>query len=65
LISDADGSICEAYGVWIQKSFLGKRYMGIDRATFLINPHGKIEKIWRSVKVDGHVEEVLESLPSS
>ncbi len=62
LISDTDHSICEAYGVWIQKSFLGKKYMGIDRSTFLINPQGKIEKIWRGVKVAGHVEEIWGSL---
>jgi thioredoxin-dependent peroxiredoxin len=62
LLSDTDGSICEAYGVWIQKSFMGKKYMGIDRSTFLIDPQGKIEKIWRGVKVAGHVEEIWGSL---
>lgn len=65
LISDTEGKACEAYGVWVQKSFLGKKYMGIERATFLINPQGKIEKIWRNVKVNGHVEEILTSLPAA
>ncbi len=59
LISDEDGSICEAYGTWVEKSMYGRKYMGIDRATFLIDAEGKIRKIWRKVKVKGHVEEVL------
>ena len=59
LVTDEDGSVCEAYGTWVEKSMYGKKYMGIDRATFLINPEGRITQIWRSVKVPGHVEEVL------
>lgn len=62
LLSDGDGSMCAAYGTWVEKSMYGKKYMGIDRSTFLIDETGKIIKIWRSVKVPGHVEEVLESL---
>jgi peroxiredoxin Q/BCP len=59
LASDEDGALCEAYGTWVEKSMYGKKYMGIDRATFLIRPDGKIAQAWRKVKVPGHVEEVL------
>lgn len=59
LISDEDGSICESFGTWIEKSLYGRKYMGIDRATFLIDDKGIIRRIWRKVKVSGHVEEVL------
>ncbi len=62
LLSDTDGKICEAYGTWIEKSMYGKKYMGIDRSTFMIGEDGKIISIWRKVKVPGHVEEVLGSL---
>lgn len=62
LASDEDGAVLEKYGVWIEKSMYGKKYMGIDRSTFLIDENGKIEKIWRKVKVPGHVEEVMESI---
>lgn len=62
LISDENTSICEDYGVWVEKSMYGKKYMGIERATFLIDGAGTIQKIWRKVKVPGHVEEVLEAL---
>jgi thioredoxin-dependent peroxiredoxin len=62
LASDTDGKVCEAYGVWQEKSMYGKKYMGIDRSTFLINENGKIERIWRKVKVDGHVDEVKSAL---
>lgn len=61
LAADEDGSVCEAYGTWVEKSMYGKKYMGIDRATFLIDREGKIAKIWRKVKVPGHVEAVLEA----
>ena len=61
LASDEDGSLCEAYGTWVEKSMYGKKYMGIERATFLIDSSGIIQGIWRKVKVDGHVEEVLEA----
>ncbi|MDO6413836.1 peroxiredoxin [Sphingomonas sp. BIUV-7] len=59
LATDADGSVCEAFGTWIEKSLYGRKYMGIDRATFLIAADGTIAKIWRKVKVPGHVETVL------
>ncbi len=57
--SDEDGKTVEAYGVWVEKSMYGKKYMGIERATFLIDGKGVIRKVWRKVKVPGHVEEVL------
>jgi peroxiredoxin Q/BCP len=59
LASDEDGAVCEAYGSWVEKSMYGKKYMGIDRSTFLIDADGKLAKIWRKVKVPGHVDEVL------
>lgn len=62
LLSDADGKLCEAYGTWIEKSMYGKKYMGIDRSTFLIGADGKIQSIWRKVKVPGHIEAVLEAV---
>ncbi len=62
LASDEDGSVCDAYGTWGEKSLYGRKYMGIDRATFLIGPDGKIANIWRKVKVDGHTEEVMAAI---
>lgn len=62
LISDEDGSLCEAFGTWVEKSMYGKTYMGIERATFLISPDGTLRHSWRKVKVAGHVEEVLRQL---
>ena len=59
LISD-DGEITEYFGVWVEKSMYGKSYMGIERSTFLIDEQLKVVKIWRKVKVPGHVEEVLD-----
>ncbi len=59
LVSDADGKICEAYGTWVEKSMYGRKYMGIDRATFLIDEKGVVRHLWRKVKVTGHVDEVL------
>ena len=64
LISDEEGSLCEAFGTWVEKSMYGKSYMGIERATFLISPDGKVLHIWRKVKVPGHVKEVLAHLQS-
>jgi peroxiredoxin Q/BCP len=61
-VPDPDHAIAEAYGVWKEKKNYGKTYMGIERTTFLIDPHGKIAKIFPKVRVDGHVEKVLESL---
>ena len=62
LVSDEDGKICEKYGTWIEKSLYGRKYMGIDRATFLIDKDGKVAKVWRKAKVAGHVAEVEEAL---
>jgi peroxiredoxin Q/BCP len=59
LAADADGKATEAYGVWVEKSMYGRKYMGIERATFLIDGKGVIRRVWRKVKVPGHVEEVL------
>lgn len=59
LATDADGAVTEAFGTWIEKSLYGRKYMGIDRATFLIDKDGRIARIWRKVKVPGHAEAVL------
>jgi peroxiredoxin Q/BCP len=59
LISDEDGSICDSFQTWVEKSMYGRKYMGIERATFLIDQEGVLRHIWRGVKVDGHAEEVL------
>lgn len=64
LISDEDGAMCEAYGVWVEKKNYGRTYMGIERSTFLIDSDGKIREIWRKVRVAGHVEKVLEAANS-
>ncbi len=62
LVSDAEGDVCERYGVWAEKQMYGKTYMGIERATFLIGPDGVIRQSWRKVKVPGHVDAVLEAV---
>lgn len=62
LASDTDGAVCEAYGVWVEKSMYGKKYMGIERATYLIDRDGKIAKVWRKVKVPGHGADVLKAV---
>ncbi len=59
--ADEDGKVCAAYGTWIEKSMYGRKYMGIDRATFLIDESGVLRAEWRKVKVPGHVEAVLEA----
>lgn len=64
LLSDEDGSLCEKYGVWQEKSLYGKKFMGIVRSTFIIGKKGKIEKVFKKVKVSGHVDEVAEVLKS-
>ncbi len=61
LASDEDGKVCEAYGTWVEKNMYGRKYMGIERATFLIDEKGILRGEWRKVKVKGHVEEVLEA----
>jgi peroxiredoxin Q/BCP len=62
LVSDEDGKVCEKYGTWIEKSLYGRKYMGIDRATFLIDKAGTVRKVWHKVKVAGHVDEVRDAL---
>ena len=62
LLADEDKKIVEAYGVWGEKSFMGRKYMGIHRVTFLIGPDGRIKKIWPEVKPDEHAAEVLAAL---
>jgi peroxiredoxin Q/BCP len=61
LAADEEKEIAEAYGVWIEKSMYGRKYMGVDRSTFLVDPKGKLARIWRQVKVEGHVQEVLDA----
>ena len=59
LVADVDGKACVAYGTWVEKSMYGRKYMGVDRATFLIDEKGVIRGVWRKVKVPGHVDAVL------
>lgn len=59
LLSDEDGDVCERYGVWKEKSMYGKKFMGIERSTFLIAADGTIAQVWRKVKVPGHADAVL------
>ncbi len=59
LLSDSEHRLAESFGVWVEKSMYGRKYMGIDRSTFIINEEGEIEKEWRKVKVKGHVDEVI------
>jgi len=61
LAADEDGTVCRAYGVWVEKSMYGRKYMGIERATFLIDAKGIVRQVWRKVKVPGHAEEVLKA----
>ena len=62
LLSDDDGRVTEAYGVWRMKNMYGREYFGIERTTFLIDEKGKIARIWPKVKVEGHTDEVLAAL---
>ena len=59
LASDEDGRISDAFGTWVEKSMYGRKYMGMERSTFLIDADGKVRKAWRKVKVPGHAQEVL------
>lgn len=59
LASDEEGRVVEAYGAWVEKSMYGKKYMGVDRSTFLVGADGRVARAWRKVSVPGHVEEVL------
>ena len=60
--SDEKGAMLERYGVWVEKSMYGRKYMGIERATFLIDGEGVIREIWHKVKVPGHVDAVLKAI---
>ncbi len=62
LVSDADGKVCEAFGVWKEKSMYGRKYMGIERSTFVIDPELRIAKVYPKVSVTGHVDEVLSDI---
>lgn len=62
LLADEERKAAEAYGVWVEKSLYGRRYMGVERSTFLIDDKGKVARSWRKVKVPGHAEEVLEAV---
>ena len=64
LASDEDGRISDAFGTWVQKSMYGRKYMGMERATFLIAADGQVLRAWRKVKVPGHAQEVLEAARS-
>jgi peroxiredoxin Q/BCP len=63
LLADPDHTVSELYGVWGEKKYMGRTYMGVERSTFLIDPEGRITKVMRKVKPDTHVERVLEALP--
>jgi thioredoxin-dependent peroxiredoxin len=62
LASDTEGKVCESYGTWVEKSMYGRKYMGIDRATFLVDKDGVLRGAWRKVRVPGHVGEVLKAV---
>ena len=64
LASDEDGKISDAFGTWVEKSMYGRKYMGMERATFLIDSEGRVARTWRKVKVPGHAQEVLEAAKS-
>jgi peroxiredoxin Q/BCP len=61
LVSDEEGAACEAFGVWVEKSMYGRKYMGIERATFLLDEKGVIREVWHKVKVPGHADAVLQA----
>lgn len=62
LAADEDGAVCEAWGVWVEKQLYGRKYMGIERATFVIGADGRIAQAWRNVRVAGHAAAVLETV---
>jgi peroxiredoxin Q/BCP len=64
LVADEERKAINAYGVWAEKSMYGRKYMGVERSTFVIGPDGKIAKIWTNVRVSGHASEVLEAVRS-
>ena len=65
LASDEDGEVCAAYGVWVEKTLYGRTYMGVERATFVIDEKGRIAHVWRKVKVPGHVDDVLQVIKAA
>lgn len=64
LASDESGEVCEAYGVWVEKKNYGRTYMGIQRATFLVDPDGMVARTWPKVRVKNHARDVLDSIPA-
>lgn len=62
LLSDEELNVANAYGTWVEKSMYGRKYMGMDRSTFLIDADGRIKKIWRKVKIPGHIDEIFKSI---
>jgi peroxiredoxin Q/BCP len=62
LLADTDRAVAEKFGVWVEKSMYGKKYMGVERSTFVIDANGVVQKVFEKVKVDGHTEEVLAAL---
>ena len=62
LASDEDGAVSDAFGTWVEKSMYGRKYMGMERSTFLISADGRVERAWRKVKVPGHAAEVLKAV---
>ena len=60
LAADEEGAVCKAYGVWVEKNMCGRKYMGIERSTFLIDGEGVVRQLWRKVKVKGHAQDVLQ-----
>lgn len=62
LVSDPDKEICRTYGVWAEKSMYGRKYMGVERTTFIIDPSGTIRRVFQKVRVKGHVDEVMKTL---
>ena len=64
LLADTEGKACEAFGTWVEKSLYGRKYMGIERATFVIDAKGVVRHVWRKVKVPGHVDQVLAAVQS-
>jgi peroxiredoxin Q/BCP len=65
LAADESKSMLQAYGVWVEKSMYGRKYLGVERSTFLIDKKGRIARIWRKVKVPGHAEETLEAVKAA
>ena len=65
LLSDDKKQVVTDYGVWVEKSMYGRKYMGVERSTFLLGPDGKIMNLWRKVKVKGHIEAVLEAIKNA